>query len=205
MPTAVPLKFSRSGPSHRALERWVRVLKKTHDLFERYEERTGEVPWHWGERALVSFLTAAILLQDDVALQEFATLKKNPADRRRRVRGRADLWADIQGTSFSVEAKVVTASLRVRGAANTRFLEAIADAKHTTTDYADHRLALLFVAWQGTLPEDSVPEAECRDWFGEVAACARAQAASAALCAAHLTSTPDLDRGWGYGIAMALL
>lgn len=204
MSSASILVFHRSGPEQRELGRWVRVLEELHAAIERCEPRTEEAPWRWGGRSLVSFLTAAVWLGGGIALEEPPITRKDPADRRRRVHGRADLWADLNGTRFSVEAKVVEASLGSRRAAKTRLLSAISDARHTTEEHADHRVALRFVSWTGTGADRAQAEADRDAWFGEAADCAREQGAGATLCAVHLTPDPTEARGWGYGVAMAL-
>lgn len=143
MSTNIPESEVRA-PRHlkSILKCWVEVCKQ----FE--VETSGDIPWHYHERAHIGFLAAAVWKSGGVAIEEWRTTKS-----RNRVpsNGRCDLWAKFGGRSYYIEAKHAWIRLRPNpksAAAKTRIrlAHALRDAcaNHCNRNRREHRLAVLF-------------------------------------------------------------
>ncbi|BCT91037.1 hypothetical protein LYSHEL_00610 [Lysobacter helvus] len=128
-------------------------LKVVHDFCaaDQFEDN----PWWYNERASLSTLAgAAWRLPRWNALEEFSTTKRGvlpdgDVDRRENVRGRCDLYVAHATTSFAIEAKQAWQPIGSRARKNylaPAMQAAKRDAGNLTSDQADHRLAVVFVA-----------------------------------------------------------
>ena len=87
---ATVLKADRRRREHLAWETWMRTAAKMANSF--YNDAGEDDPFNYGETASVGFLATAAARAGYLALPEFAVKKVSQIDRRKRGRGRSDLW-----------------------------------------------------------------------------------------------------------------
>jgi hypothetical protein len=95
---------------------WVDLFLAWRDRLHHYRAVSkGDIGWDYLERSQVGFLAAAAWHIGGAAIEEYPIEKKDPADRRRKYDGRADLWLGFGGRGFALEAKYANTRLDTRG------------------------------------------------------------------------------------------
>ena len=86
------------------------LLREWSQVCTDYRTRVdGDLPWHYKERAQIGFLAAAAWRLKGAALEEWHTEKLSEGKSRK---GRGDLWVQVSGGAWHIEAKLVLVWLR---------------------------------------------------------------------------------------------
>lgn len=108
------------------LRPWREVFLAWHAAQHRYATQEGsDVGWWWGERPAIGLLSAAVWMAGGSTLEEYSTEKRPRSDLQGpnatedSKYGRADLYAQLAGEDYSVEAKVGNFRLDTPGTAQT--------------------------------------------------------------------------------------
>ena len=110
----------RDGRRKGILADWEPWLRSADELYGRFIARLdGDSPFDYHEVASVGFLANAAAMAGYLPMNEYDVFKRGKADKRTKVRGRADLWFDAGRRCYSVEFKrtrqpVTTANLQQR-------------------------------------------------------------------------------------------
>lgn len=85
---------------------WEKWMKSADRLYGRYIERfDNESPFAYHEVSCVGLLSNAAAIAGFLPMLEYDLKKISGADRRRRVKGRADLWFEADRRCYSLEVK----------------------------------------------------------------------------------------------------
>jgi hypothetical protein len=151
---------------------WVGLFRAWRDrLHHDYSVSRGDIGWDYAERSQVGFLAAAAWQVGGAAIEEYGMVKKNPADRRRKYNGRADLWLGFGGRGFALEAKYDSVRLDTRGtrAALVRTFDRAGMDSMSRTDSVHYTGGVAFVPLYlpvGTRPKERMAYLE--DYLNDV-------------------------------------
>ena len=129
---------------HTILKEWVRLNTN----LGRQWSKTGNLPWWYNERALLSIFAGAIWRKNGHVFEEFSEMKLGRVDKKE-ANGRVDLWFETSGGEFRAEAKhaliPITNKSKQQNSLNALMKRAVADAGCNPPDGGEsRRLAIAF-------------------------------------------------------------
>lgn len=112
------------------------------DLYTPFLRRVGQSPFYFHEVACAGFLASAAAVAGFIPLTEYAVVKREKGDLRRKYDGRADLWFASPKRAFSFELKRASAAATA-GNLRTRLADAAHEIRCIPTDEYNHAAGLL--------------------------------------------------------------
>ncbi len=159
-------------PLSNILKKWVSLNTKIANTWK----HRNDVPWWYNERADISIFAGAAWLSHSLVFEEFVdekTKKHNGAQKeRRKFRGRVDLYLDIDGQDFIIEAKHCwsgASSVNVDTAKKIQRVmnQAYADIRKSHP-HGQRRLAFVFVVPDIKVAYQKTMDQRIRAWINKI-------------------------------------
>jgi len=159
--------------------RGIPALKPVLERFLRPNEQVArtwawsDFPWWYNERANLGMLAAAVWKSNGIAFEEFTSPKRHfRGTRRSTYTGRNDLYINLRGREFIVEAKNTFLSAfprnaRARDYVQDKLLQASRDVKKPRP-YGCQRLAVLFISPRFEWSQRHEIDVLIRKWIEEI-------------------------------------
>ena len=84
---------------------WEKCVRSADKLYARFTDRVGDSPFDYHEVASVGFLASSAAMAGFLPMNEYDVIKRGQLDKRKKVKGRANLWMDAGNYCYSLEVK----------------------------------------------------------------------------------------------------
>lgn len=102
--SGVWIPYKRLSPLRPALHKWI-ALNERYCSRMRWGGRVRDVPFWYNERPLLGMFACAVAMAGGLALEEYSSDKRQGKNRKRRKKGRVDLYLSIGNLECVAEAK----------------------------------------------------------------------------------------------------